>query len=135
MRLAAFAVLALLLAAPASAQEAPAETICVTTEEDFIASAVRVNNAKVLVANDKAREAILAKINGARLSAKLWAFDADKLAIGVISHDNQLLVGIVMFKDACVVPGTVQIVTAQDWIAFILELGISMDDFKPEQGA
>jgi hypothetical protein len=130
MRLVAFAVLAILLASPASAQ-----SICATTEEDFIASAVRVNQAKVLVANDKAREVILAKINNARLSAKLWAFEADKLSIGVISHDNQLLVGIVMFKDACVVPGTVKIVAAHDWIAFLLELGLSMDDFKPEQGA
>ena len=40
-----------------------------------------------------------------------------------------------MFKDGCVVPGSVQVVQADAFIAFIMGLGLSMDDFKPEEDA
>jgi hypothetical protein len=137
MRLLTVAVLAaLFLAAPGvvRAQEAP-PTICVTTEEDFISSAVNNYKAKVLVAGETARDKILAKINDARVEAKLWPFEADKLAVGLIMKDGQMFVGIVMFKDRCVVPGTVKIVRAEYWVAFITDLGISMDEFTPERDA
>lgn len=135
MRLVLAAVLALLLAAPAHAEEPPPPGQCFTTEQDFLASAVNVNKAKVLVASATARDLILDRINSARHQAGLWEFEADKLSIGVIQHNGALYVGVVMFKDGCVVPGTVKIFEAQFWIAFLAELGLSMDDFKPEQDA
>lgn len=138
MRLIAAAVLAILfLAAPGvvRAQEAPPPGSCFTTEEEFIASAVNVNKAKVMVASDKARDVIVGEINRARVGAKLWPFEADLLRIGLIQHEGRLLVGIAMFKDGCVVPGSVKVVEAQAWIAFILDLGLSMDDFALERRA
>lgn len=138
MRLLAPAVLAILLAAPAPAAGQTVVlqgTRCITTEDEFLASAVRVNKAKVRVATDRAREVVLAEINRHRVAAKLWAFEADKLSIGVIQHEGRLYVGVVMFMDGCVVPGSVKVIPAENWVAFIVGLGLSMDDFKPEQGA
>jgi hypothetical protein len=34
-----------------------------------------------------------------------------------------------------VVPGSVKVIPAENWVAFIVGLGLSMDDFKPEEGA
>lgn len=135
MRLVLAAVLALLLASPAHAEEPPPPGQCFTTEAEFIESAVRVNKAKVLVASDTARHRVLDKINAARHQAGMWEFEADKLSIGVIMHQGRMLVGVAMFKDGCVVPGSVKVFEAEVWIAFLVELGLSMDDFKPEQGA
>ena len=140
MRLLSPAVLAILLAAPAPAPAAGQtvvlqDTRCITTEDEFIASAVRVNKAKVRVATDRAREVVLAEINRHRVAAKLWAFEADKLSVGLMQHEGRLYVGVVMFMDGCVVPGSVKVIPAENWIAFIVGLGLSMDDFKPEQGA
>lgn len=132
MRLAA-AVLALMLAvAPAHSTEPPAA--CAVTEEEFLASAARVK-ADVMVAAPAARDTIIATINEARAKANLWPFEADKLVIGVIMDEGQLLVGVAMFKDRCVVPGSVKVVAADQWVSFVLGLGISMDDFRKENGA
>lgn len=135
MRLIAAAVLAICLALPAHADDPPAPGACFTSEQEFLESALRVNKAKVMMASAHARNVIVDRINAARAEAKLWAFEADKLAIGVISYDGRLVVGVVMFKDGCVVPGSVQVVQADAFIAFITDVGLSMDDFKPEEGA
>jgi hypothetical protein len=135
MRLAAIAVLAL-LSAPAAAQTiVPQTTSCITTEDEFMASAVNVNKAEVRVATDHARVTVLEEINRHRVAAQLWAFEADKLSVGIIQHEGRLYVGVVMFKAGCVVPGSVKVIPAENWVAFIVGLGLSMDDFKPEEGA
>jgi hypothetical protein len=137
MRLIAVAVLAILfLAAPgvARAQDTPTG-VCATSEDQFTEAAVRVNKARILVASDAARDTILAKINEARKTAGLWLLEADKVSIGIISHEGRMYVGIAMFKDRCVVPGTVKLFPAEQWIAFVTEIGLSMDDFAPERGA
>lgn len=127
------AVLALLLAMlPAHADEPPA--ICAVTESDFMASAARVK-AEVRVASPAARNKIISAINKARAGAKLWPFEADKLVIGIIMDNGTLLVGVAMFQDRCVVPGSVKVVPADQWVSFTLGLGISMDDFQKENGA
>jgi hypothetical protein len=128
---------ALIFSAPvvhlATASHAPVPAACAITEDQFLASA-RNMNAKIRVAEDHARVAIINNINDARLKANMWALEADNLMIGIIQDKGQLLVGIVMYKDHCVVPGTVKVFPAQDFVAFLVELGLSMDDFTPIAG-
>lgn len=138
MRLIAAAVLALAfaIATPASAQTVAQQTsVCGITEAEFLASAVRKNNAKVMVASDAARHLILEKINESRRHTGMWDLEADKLMVGIIRHEGRTVIGIVMFKDGCVVPGTVKVVEAQAWIAFLTELNLSMDDFTKQEEA
>lgn len=119
---------------PTGLKENVSEKICGTTEEEFLISAVNSSKAKVHVANEKAMKLILDNINKARTENKLWAFEADKLRIGIIQQNNQVFIGIAMFKDKCVVPGSVKVVPALVFIEYITELGLSMDDFPKELG-
>ena len=64
----------------------------------------------------------------------MWELEADTFAIGLIMDKGKLLIGIVMFKDHCVVPGTVKVFEAQEFIAYIVQLGLSMDDFVETNG-
>jgi hypothetical protein len=134
--LTAAALSLLVFLSPVKAQEQPPTPgICGTTAEDFINSAVTKNNAKIRVANAKAHGIIMEAINTERAKAKLWAYEADKLVIGLIQHQGKLYVGIAMFKDGCVVPGTVKMATAMEFISFITSYGLSMDDFEEMRGA
>jgi hypothetical protein len=123
------AFVALFLFVPFSqANHAPVPMVCKTTEADFLLSAKNMN-AKQRTANAKAKEALLKAINAERTKAGQWAFEADDFMIGVLTHNGQLLIGTVMFKDHCVVPGTVHVFRADEWVGFIMGLGLSMDDF------
>lgn len=117
----------------AKADHAPLPAACATSDAQFLAS-VKNMNAKMRVANSKAHLSIMHKINEARAQGGIWALEADVFMIGLIVDKGKLLVGIVMFKDHCVVPGTVQVFTAEDFVAFITELGLSMDDFIETTG-
>jgi hypothetical protein len=123
------AFMALFLFVPSSqANHAPVPMVCKTTEKDFLLSAKNMN-AKQRVATPKAKEALLKAINAERTKAGQWAFEADDFMIGVLTHKGKLLIGTVMFKDHCVVPGTVHVFNADEWVGFIMGLGLSMDDF------
>jgi hypothetical protein len=129
------AFMALFLFVPSSqASHAPVPMACATTEADFLDSAKRQNYA-VRVANAKAKEALLTAINAERAKHGQWAFEADDFMIGVIKHQGRLLVGTAMFKDHCVVPGTVHVFNASEFVAFITGLGLSMDDFAEQRPA
>lgn len=117
----------------AKADHAPLPATCAVKDSDFLASAKNMN-AKIRQANDKARIAIMDKINTARAQAGMWALEADIFMIGILQDKGKLLVGVVMFKEHCVVPGTVKVFAAEEFIVFITELGLSMDDFEPTQG-
>jgi hypothetical protein len=118
----------------AQANNAQIPAACAVTEDQFLGSAKNMN-AKIMVASDAARAAIIDKINEARTKAGMWELEADSLMIGIIQDKGQILVGIVMYKNHCVVPGTVKVFPAQDFVGFLVELGLSMDDFKPIAGA
>lgn len=136
MRLIAAAVLAsLFLAAPGIARAQEVHPACAVTEADFLDRAVKVNGATILVASEKARETILTEINTHRKKAGLWLLEADRISIGLIKNNGALYVGIAMFKDGCVVPGSVHIVAASDWVAFATGIGLSMDDFAKQSDA
>lgn len=107
--------------------------VCAVSEDNFYAS-VKNLNATIYVASDSARQIILEKINAARAASGLWSLEADKVAVGVFVDKGQQYAGIVMFKDDCVVPGTVKVFPLSQWIGFLTELGLSKEDFTHESG-
>lgn len=108
-------------------------TVCAVSEDNFYAS-VKNLNATIYVASDRARQLILDKINIARASSGLWLLEADKVAVGIFADKGQQYAGIVMFKDDCVVPGTVKVFPLSQWVGFLTELGLSKEDFTHESG-
>jgi hypothetical protein len=119
---------------PSQANHSLVPATCQTTESEFMASAKNLNAAP-RVANGKAKVAIVEAINAERAKKGLWLFEVDDLMVGLIQREGKLLVGIVMFKDHCVVPGSVIVATAMEFISFITGLGLSMDDFVAVKGA
>lgn len=122
-------VLLLIAVLPVKAGHQPDHICQIGTEEEFYATVVSVKKATVMIANDKARDTIMAKVNDDRAKNNLYLIEADKLVIGLFEEDGMLFVGIVGFKDRCAVPGTVAVVTAQNWVSFIVSIGVSSDDF------
>lgn len=105
--------------------------ICqIATETEFYDTVAAKKNAKIMLANDKARAAIIDKVNEDRKANNLFLIEVDKLAIGLFAESGMMFVGVVGFKDSCVVPGTVAVVPAPDWVRFIVSLGVSADDFS-----
>lgn len=117
----------------AQANHAMVPASCAVPESQFFVS-VKNLNAKMYVASDAARDIILAKINEARVAANMWAFEADTFMVGVFQDKGRLLIGLVMFKDHCVVPGSVKVFEAAVFIGFLTELGLNMDDFTLTAG-
>lgn len=123
----------LVFIAPVLAHAGP--TCSTKSEDDFIAGAVKNNNAQVLKANEKALTTIITAINDARLKVGQTAFDVDTLMIGVFSYEGARYVGTVMFKNHCVVDGTVKVFKADEFMAFMNQMGLSADDFTVMRGA
>jgi hypothetical protein len=119
----ATAALAIALAAPASAQTVIAKTPCAMGEAQFL------KGKKALMATPKARDAVIAEINKHRPTDPLTA---DRMAIAPLGGSEQPMIGVVMFKDKCVLPGTVKAFPLNAWMAFIGSIGLSMDDFVRE---
>jgi len=91
--------------------------------------------AKVFIATDKARTEILSRINAARVDAGMEPFNVDTLAIGIFEYQGQVYAGTVMFKKHCVVEGTVKTFPVDQFIGFLEQIGLSIQDFKPQVGA
>jgi hypothetical protein len=122
MRFALIAVL-IALATPAAAQTVITKTPCAMGEMRFL------SGKKALLATTKARDAVLAEINKHRGTDPLVA---DRMAISPLGGGEQPMVGVVMFKDRCVLPGTVKAFPLGAWVAWLATLGLSMDDFVRE---
>jgi hypothetical protein len=124
MRVALIAVL-IALATPAAAQTVIPKTPCAMGEAQFL------KGKKALLATTKARDAVLVEINKYRGTDPLTA---DRMAISPLGGE-QPMVGVVMFKDRCVLPGTVKAFPLGAWMAWLSTLGLSMDDFVREEVA
>lgn len=124
---------ALLFAGPVTSANAQSAS-CAVTDTKFYDSA-RSIKARILVASDKARDTFVGKVNEARVKVGQSAFDVDTLAVGLFTKDGQMYVGTVMIKDHCVITGTVKVFPAEDFVGFLVSLGLSLDDFAPERGA
>ena len=117
----------------AKANHAAVPAACAISQDQFMVS-VKNLEAKMYKASDKARTIIMGKINEARLSANLWELDVDDLMVGVFMDKGQPMVGLVMFKDHCVVPGSVKVFPATLWVEFLNSLELTIDDFTLTAG-
>lgn len=128
------AVLALaFFAAPVLAND----KVCVLGDEaEFRADVARLKP-KMFRASEKAVAAILNAINLNRAKSGTYPMEADKILIGVIPPDgsNETMVGIAMFKDGCVVPGSVHLLPVAAWAEFLTLAGLSPADFIVETSA
>jgi hypothetical protein len=107
----AIALLAMLSVTPASA-----ETFCVITTQDHFIERMQktAQPLELLMATKETREAFLKTLNEKRAAKDLWAIEADTFLIG----KRPIGVGMVMFKDGCVVPGTIQMVSYETFELF-----------------
>jgi hypothetical protein len=127
-----FALVVLLIAVlfhwamPTGAQTVIPKSPCAMGEMQFL------QGKKALLATTKARDAVIAEINKHRPTDPLLA---DRMAISPLGGSEQPMVGVVMFKDRCVLPGTVKAFPLGAWLAWLSTIGLSMDDFVREEAA
>jgi hypothetical protein len=113
-----------------------AAPVCAIGDRTFFMANVANLKPKIFTANAKALKAVLGKLNEARANKGTFLLDADTLVIGLYSQKpGELFVGIVMFKDGCIVPGTVTSLKISDWVTFTSSLGLVYEDFVPETPA
>lgn len=102
---------------------------CQIADEDEFFATVNAKNATVMLASEEALEIIIGIINKDRSERGVFLIEADKLMIGIFEDSGSVYVGTVAFKNRCVVPGTVAVVPASQWVAFTVANGINPDDF------
>lgn len=127
-------LLFLLIASSAVQAGHVADHECQIADEEEFFSTVEAKNATVMIASEEALQIIIGVINKSRVDRELFLIEADKLMIGIFEQEGAVYVGTVAFKDRCVVPGTVAIVPASQWIAFTVSHGIKPDDFHELNG-
>lgn len=127
-------LLFLLIASSAVQAGHVADHECQIADEEEFFSTVEAKNATVMIASEEALQIIIGIINKDRSSRGVFLVEADKLMIGIFEQENTLYVGVVAFKDRCVVPGTVAVVPASQWVAFTVGNGIEVDDFHELNG-
>lgn len=111
-----------------------ADVVCKATEDQFYKEAA-VFKPRILVANDNARTQIVTLINEARTTNGLPPFIVDKLIIGIFDYKGQVLVGTAMFKNGCLVEGSVKSFPLDQFVQFIESIGLGVEDFKLQVGA
>jgi hypothetical protein len=77
----------------------------------------------ILEADPEVLLLFLAKVNRLRAKQNLWLLEADRMVIGRMAHG----IGVALFKDGCVVPGSITVVTPQ----YLAEMGLEPEGFKP----
>lgn len=132
-KLLASALLAFVFLAP----PANAETICPpgNSYSSFMEFAFTIPKIKVYELNAEGRELWLAKVNKERLEQKLFPYIADRISIGIMTLKGQISVGIVLFYDDCVLPGTVVNWSEEKFDTFTEEAGLKMYMLVPIKSA
>lgn len=93
--------------------------------DDFMAYTSR-ENYKVFHLSNEDVEKWKKTVNEYRAAKKLFPLDFDAYAFSVIKRGSERLVGIVAFKDKCVVPGTVMVVKIEDFVKAMTDAGIDL---------
>jgi len=107
-----------------------ADKTCLLGDRQEFFDSVKTLNPKIYRATPKALATILGKINAPRLAAKSYALEADELYLGIFTtKEGTVMAGIVMFKDGCIVPGTVTSMNIEQWAAFMEMIGLKREDF------
>lgn len=126
---AAFCVLGLsvlFLSAPAVIQAADKSCV-VASEADFIAQVTKQSPLPSLyILTKSGHDKFLSFINAQRAKQNVFPLEADKIVIGMFGA--QIRVGLVMFKDGCVVPGTAILMSGMQFIALIKASGVLMEE-------
>lgn len=117
----------LFLSAPAVLQAA--DKACVVAKEsEFIEQVTKRSPPPSLyILNKVGHDKFLSFVNGMRAKQKLFPLEADKIVLGMLGPK----VGIVMFKDGCVVPGTAILMEAVQFMALVKASGLQMEDKDP----
>lgn len=102
---------------------------CVVQSEKDFEAYVAQKNFNMYALSPAALQKFLKLMNDQRAKAKAFPLEADKISFAVIDKEKKL-VGIVMFKDGCVVPGTVLVFDLDTIIAFMKQAGITMDEIN-----
>jgi len=133
----AFWTLVLILAISAigllmpSTAHADDRTPCLVTQTQYLASA----GEKTLVASPRATTVILAEINRHRTAAGAFPLEADRILVSPRQVAGQTMLGVVMTLQHCVLLDLARTFRVQDWMVFLMTLGLSQDDFVKEMTA
>lgn len=125
-------ILALAILLALSVPAGAAEKACTTaTKTEFIDDVSKLN-ITIYKATPRGLSIMLTKVNKFRAQSKQFLLEADEFYIGkFITEQGVAMVGLVMFKNDCVVLGTVTSMTIEQWNVFLKEMEMSEDDFVP----
>ena len=121
-------IVIMLQPSPARADD---RTPCQVTERQFMAAAGQ----KALVATPRATVAILGEINRMRAAAGVFPLQADRILVSPRQVGGQTMLGVVMTLQHCVLLDLARTFRVQDWMVFLMTLGLSQDDFVKEMTA
>jgi hypothetical protein len=125
----AISVIVIMLQPSTARAEGP--TACLVTQTQYLATA----GDKTLVASPRATTVILAEINRHRVAAGTFLLEADRITVTPRQVAGQTMLGVVMVKDHCVLLDLARTFRVQDWMVFLMTLGLSQDDFVKEMTA
>lgn len=117
------AILALLtFATPLHAVD---KTCVAGAKSDFIQYTMR-EKFQVMVLHPEDLQKLLNFINAKREALKMYPFEADELILAFLptKDSGPAKVGVVMFKDGCVVPGTMLVFATAEFIKLLVDAGI-----------
>lgn len=99
-------------------------------EDDFIASAEGAGT-ELFDANARGFSGYLKLTNEQRVKRHLWLLEGDKMVIARYKWKIKegYAIGVVMFKDGCMVPGSAYQLDEFEFLLKLEPIGLSMDDF------
>ena len=98
-----------------------ADKVCVIASKDESLERVGKQTKSIRIVPDELLTAFLQNVNAARQKTGRFPYEADEMYIGLLLNGN---VGLVLFKDDCVVPGSVVASTPDEMRKFFEEFGV-----------
>lgn len=106
-----------------------ADAHCIVQSEKDFEVYVAQKNFDMYTLSKPALEKFLKLMNDERAKVQAFPIEADKVSMAIIDPERKL-VGLVMFKDGCVVPGTVLVFNLSDIINFMKKAGITPEEIS-----
>lgn len=128
-KLLASAMLAFFIATP----QAYAGTCLPGNDSQSFMSYVATLPVKIFELNSRGRGAYITHANKLRAEAKLFPLQVDRVIFGVFKDSKKI--GVVMFYDGCVVPGTVATIIDDVFFTFLEAAGVDPDDIIKQVSA
>lgn len=108
---------------------------CQIGDRALAIASLTADGSEVFVARGAAVEKIVTFINKNRAKAGVHLFEADEIIAGMKKVNGTLYVAMAWIKNDCVVPGTVEIMTFEDFVRASAIIGVDLKDFQQEKGA